>query len=74
MTSIQYLEPEVATEIFHDLPYTIPQDKKFRTIKIGEFQEVSCGGTHVKNLSEPGAVTLAKVKSKGNNSKVSYLL
>lgn len=54
------------------VPANLPKDKPLRAVQIGDFPPVPCGGTHVKSLSELGPVTVAKIKGKKGNTKISY--
>jgi alanyl-tRNA synthetase len=60
-------------KIFYRLPYNIPGRQTFRVLQIGEYPPVPCGGTHVKNTSEIGDITI-KVNSRKGTIKVSYSL
>ena len=42
-----------------------------RTVEI-EKTTCPCGGTHVKNTSEIGGITVKALKAKGTNMRVSY--
>jgi alanyl-tRNA synthetase len=43
-----------------------------RTIKIGDYPAVGCGGTHVNSLAEIGQVTLKSINVKSGKLRVSY--
>jgi alanyl-tRNA synthetase len=43
-----------------------------RLVKIGSFDFVPCGGTHVKNISEIGGVKIRKITSKKGITKIGY--
>lgn len=43
-----------------------------RTVQIGEWAPVPCGGTHVKSMGELAAGTVKSVKIKGARARVSY--
>jgi Ser-tRNA(Ala) deacylase AlaX len=53
-------------------PPNIPADKQLRTITIHSLDPVPCGGTHVKCLSEIGAVNVVKIKKRKGLTKISY--
>ena len=55
-----------------NVPPNIPADKPLRTITIHSLDPVPCGGTHVKSLSEIGAVNVVKLKKKKGLTKISY--
>lgn len=56
------------------VPDYIPEDKPTRIVKVWGEDWIPCGGTHVKNISELGTVTIRKIKCKKGNSKISYEL
>lgn len=43
-----------------------------RKIQIGSFNPVSCGGTHVSQISDLGNVKISSLKNKGEKLRVSY--
>ena len=53
-------------------PPNIPADKPLRTITIHSLDPVPCGGTHVRCLSEIGAVNVVKFKKRKGLTKISY--
>lgn len=57
-----------------NLPVTSAASGSIRQISIGDFQSVSCGGTHVKNTSEIGRIIVRGIKKSGQNTKVKYAL
>jgi alanyl-tRNA synthetase len=57
---------------FYKLPYHIPRDKIFRAMRIGIYAPVPCGGTHLKNIQEIGAMTIRKVNRKNGITRISY--
>jgi len=48
----------------------LPQLDVYRLVKIGEFEEIACSGTHVKNISEIGEVLYVKSESVTGGFKV----
>lgn len=72
--------PVIASMVTYDelsqrcshVPSSLPQDKPLRVVTIGQFDSVPCGGTHVANLAELGALSGLKMKSKKGNTKISY--
>jgi len=55
-----------------NVPPNIPADKPLRTITIHSLDPVPCGGTHVRCLSEIGAVNVVKLKKRKGLTKISY--
>lgn len=59
---------------FYKLPYEVAKDKKFRVMQIGDLLPVPCGGTHLLTIGEVGKMTIGKIKSKNQMTKISYSL
>jgi len=53
-------------------PSLIPEDPVLRVIKIGDIDIQPDGGTHVKNTSEIGKLSIYKIENKGKNNKRMY--
>ncbi len=53
-------------------PSLIPDDSVLRVIKIGDVDIQPDGGTHVKNTSEIGSLSIYKIENKGKNNKRMY--
>lgn len=69
------LVPALAEAIEADLPVRIYGDPfTNRSIAIGDFAAVPCGGTHPERLGILGKVEIAKVKAKQGKLRVSYRL
>lgn len=51
-----------------------PEGKSARTVNFSGYQEVGCGGTHVKNSSEIDKIIIKKISSKKGNTKIAYSL
>lgn len=66
------IDQESFEKKFYKLPYTIPGEREFRSIQIGEMPPVPCGGTHLFCLNEIGEVVIIKAKHKNNLLRVSY--
>lgn len=62
---------EMATFCKH-VPENIPKNKPGRLVMYGENFGIPCGGTHVKNLQQVGAITIPKLKQKSGVIRVSY--
>lgn len=50
----------------------IPQDKPTRIVAIGDYAPLPCGGTHLPDLTQIGAVRITKTKRAKDNTRVSY--
>jgi Ser-tRNA(Ala) deacylase AlaX len=51
-----------------------PEGKSARTVNFHGHEEIGCGGTHVKNSSEIGKITIRKISSKKGNTRIAYSL
>ena len=61
--AIEFLkEKEYQTKYLDMVPSAV---KEFRIISIDDYDWAACAGTHVKNTSEIGEITLLKTKNKG---------
>ncbi len=63
-TELRFMDKKDMHTVCHHVPEYLPEGKPARVVLYGDFG-VPCGGTHVKNLSEVGIVTIRKIKSKG---------
>jgi len=66
------LELEAIRAFQLKLPYELPKDKKIRICKIGPYEAIPCGGTHVSHLKDIGQIVLTGIKSKKGKTKISY--
>lgn len=64
--TIRKLRPRLAEHI--------PQEKPSRLVKIGDFLPLPCGGTHLRSLTELESVSIKKIKTRGQNVRISYEL
>ena len=69
--TLQFMTPEEMAAAGADVPDNLPQGKPSRAVIYDDFV-VPCGGTHVKNISEIGKLTITKIKKKDGNIRVSY--
>jgi alanyl-tRNA synthetase len=70
--SIFEIAPLSFEERFYKLPYSIPENKKFRVMQIGTLSPVPCGGTHVASTKEIGDIMIRKIKVKNSVIRISY--
>jgi alanyl-tRNA synthetase len=79
----QPLQRKISTKVFeidlssfeskyYKLPYSVPANKPFRVLQIGDYKPVPCGGTHLSNTDEIGSILIKKVKTKDGVLKISY--
>jgi Ser-tRNA(Ala) deacylase AlaX len=55
-----------------NIPFNLPEDKPLRTIAIGDYLPVPCGGIHLNNINELQSTTITKIKHKKGNTVVGY--
>jgi Ser-tRNA(Ala) deacylase AlaX len=72
-TSIALVKKEEMGALCRFVPENLPENKPSRVVLYGSFG-VPCGGTHVANLSEIGAITIRKIKMEKGNIRVSYAI
>ncbi|MBN1549348.1 hypothetical protein JW872_01670 [Candidatus Babeliales bacterium] len=70
-TTILFVPKDQLTQYCSSVPDYIPVDKPTRVVLYGKFG-VPCGGTHVKNTSEIGTITIRKLKEKKGQIRISY--
>jgi Ser-tRNA(Ala) deacylase AlaX len=58
--------------ICRHVPDNIPKNKPGRVVIYGDNFGIPCGGTHVKNLTQIGSVTVPKLKEKKGIIRVNY--
>jgi len=73
-SKLDLLNQRLQENLNKDLKITVTKDKntKYRSIQIGNYKAVGCGGTHVKSLIEIGEINIRKIKNKKGKIKVSY--
>lgn len=69
----QYANRDELAQLCEHVPDYLPADKPSRVVTMSTLG-CPCGGTHVKELSDLGAVAITKVKTKGGKIRVSYSL
>lgn len=72
-TKVVFMEKEEMQSVCHFVPEFIPEGKPGRVVMFGDFG-VPCGGTHVANLTEIKNMSIRKIKSEGQNLRVSYAI
>jgi len=70
-TSMRFFPHSELASILKVVPSWAPLDKPCRVVFYGDFG-VPCGGTHVANLRDIGAVTVRKLKAGGGTVRVAY--
>jgi alanyl-tRNA synthetase len=64
---------QLAADLAADLPVVIEGDPfKDRSIRIGRYKPIPCGGTHVTSLAVLSAVVVKSVKAKSGRIRMSY--
>ena len=70
-TSIIFMPKDQMHTVCHNVPDYIPEGKPARVVMYGDFG-VPCGGTHVANLRDVGAITIRKIKGTSGILQVAY--
>lgn len=71
---IRFMPIDQMHTVCRHVPPNIPRNKPARVVIYHKTFGVPCGGTHLKNLHEIGAVEVTKIKAKKGLIKVSYSL
>lgn len=71
--TIQFMTPEEMTKTGAFVPGNLPKNKPSRVVFYDDFA-VPCGGTHVKDISAIGTITVTNIKRKDGNIRVSYAI
>ena len=69
--SIRFMPKEDMHTVCHNVPDYLPEGKLARVVIYGA-EGISCGGTHVSNLSLIGPITIRKIKKEKDAIRVSY--
>ncbi len=65
---------EELERVCRHVPENIPKDKPLRIVTIEGCISIPDGGTQTRNLSEIGSIIITKIKTKGENTIVSYTI
>jgi Ser-tRNA(Ala) deacylase AlaX len=69
----EFLPRDLALQIATGAPvHILRSEETGRSIQIGDFDAVPCGGTHVENLEELAAVEIRSIKPQKDLLRVSY--
>jgi alanyl-tRNA synthetase len=71
-TIVFEIDPLGFEKQFYKLPYSIPDNKNFRVMQIGDMPPVPCGGTHLSFIGEIGLMSINKIKNKNGILHISY--
>lgn len=69
---IRFMPVSEMGEFCRNVPDNIPTNKPARIVLYTPDFGVPCGGTHVKDVSDIGVLTITKIRSKKGLTKVSY--
>ncbi|NOJ61559.1 alanine--tRNA ligase-related protein [Arthrobacter sp. 260] len=69
---IRFMPVSEMGEFCRNVPDNIPTNKPARIVLYTPDFGVPCGGTHVKDVSDIGTLTITKIRSKKGLTKVSY--
>ncbi len=71
-TIVFEIDPLGFEKQFYKLPYSIPDNKNFRVMQIGDMPPVPCGGTHLSSIGKIGLMRINKIKNKNGILRISY--
>eukprot|EP01121_Diplochlamys_sp_Union-15-3_P021480 TRINITY_DN871_c0_g1_i1.p1 TRINITY_DN871_c0_g1~~TRINITY_DN871_c0_g1_i1.p1 ORF type:complete len:248 (+),score=41.86 TRINITY_DN871_c0_g1_i1:78-821(+) len=69
--TVNWVEYDKIKDVCGSVPSYLSKDKPSRIVTMAS-EACPCGGTHVKNLSELGKVTIKGIKTKKGNVRISY--
>ncbi len=69
--TVIFATPEEMKQYCEFIPEKLPTNKPSRVVLFGDYG-IPCGGTHVKNLSEIGKVTIRKIKLSQDTIRIGY--
>ena len=69
---LAFMSAEKMHTVCRHVPANIPRNKPGRVIIYGDNFGIPCGGTHVRNLSQVGTVSVPKLKQKKGVIRVNY--
>ncbi|MHA7274355.1 alanine--tRNA ligase-related protein [Arthrobacter sp. TMT4-20] len=69
---IRFMPVSEMGDYCRNVPDNIPTNKPARIVLYSDDFGVPCGGTHVRDVSDIGTLTITKIKSKKGVTKVSY--
>ena len=71
--SFDDINRRLASDLAANLPVVIVGDPfKSRAIKIGGYEPIPCGGTHVSRLGEVGTTIVRSIKAKSGRIRISF--
>lgn len=70
----RYADKDQLEELCYITPSQLPEDKPIRIVSVWDQKFMPCGATHVKNIRELKGLKISKIKCKGDNTKISYLI
>lgn len=72
--SVTIGDSNTASTLCGQLPDYVDKSKPIRVVSIGDNRGCPCGGTHVRELKDLGSLTIAKIRTKGDKTRISYIL
>jgi Ser-tRNA(Ala) deacylase AlaX len=67
-------DSENATVLCGKLPDYVDQSKPIRVVSLGDNTGCPCAGTHLKELADLGSLTISRIRTKGDKTRISYVL
>lgn len=59
-------------QAFKPAGFVVPEDKPLRLVKIGDYQAIPCGGTHLHHTGEINFLNIKHIKHKKGKIRISY--
>ena len=67
-------DSEKVRQLCGKLPDYIDITESIRVVSIGDYKGCPCAGTHLKELADLGSLTITKIRSKGDKTRISYAI
>lgn len=70
--SLRFVSKDELSKMCKHVPDNIPENKPCRVVMYGETFGIPCGGTHLKDVKDVGAIAITKLKAKKGVIRLSY--
>lgn len=68
----QLVTADQLPDLCYFVPARLPEGKPIRVVTVYDRLGCPCGGTHIKNINQLGAVTIRKIKVKSGKTRITY--